>query len=574
MPVSDKAQCPIERIFAFGFWAGGFGPKPYTLGFEQFLHEMRRMCMNCLVHAPELGKGRIGLNRFKRHLSLCRDYGIYAVPSGGQDCKHLKDLGNRFRQESRILGWYIRDEPEPGFLPQFLACRNTLADIAPDQPALCLFYRPDSVAEFALHQRVLLTDCYPFGYMHDGVSLGPHFGIKEGPLALDRGLGQFNPWGRRGILEWMDLCRALAGEVPHWITLQTFESGDGRLVRWREPTAPEMRLQTWLAIAGGAKGITYFHYALNADDYGNRRPSRHGEFTPLLDEIGRLGAEITPLGSLLLDAEVAEPLTVLPKLRPTPDSGERIEVRRLRSAKLGADYLVVFNNDVQTSSTAQLNLGTRFLAGRNVYDLTDLRRVETEDLPGAVIFEVSLPPGGGRMFGLADPERGEFMEHAILKGRCLNEAMLLTIDYELAERSGVNVKPVRPIRTDEIERLEAGDYAVALSLVRQRNRALHAAMRTSTTFSSVQRTLDNVRHVLGQLPSDSHPLQRRLSEAYVGLLGLFWEGRAASIRKAASDLRALVEEVEGAVQEGRTASPGEDALRRIERVAGRYERKE
>jgi len=564
---------PIERVFTFGFWAGGLGLKPYMLGFEHFLCEMRRMSMNCLVHAPEVGKGQAAVERFQRRITLCREYGIYAVPPSGEDPARLRRLGKRFRDESTILGWYIRDEPPPEFLPDFLKCHDALTQTAPEQPVLCLFYRPDSVAEFAGYQPVLLTDCYPFGYMHDGVSLGPHFGIKDGPLALGRGLGRFNPWGRRGILEWMDLCRTLSGDVPHWITLQTFESGDGRMVRWREPTAAEMRLQTWLAIAGGAKGINYFHYMLNADDYGNPLPSRHGEFTPLLDEIGRLGAEITPLGPLLLDADVSEPLTVLPSLRPTRDPGERIEVRRLRSKTRDADYLVVFNNDVQVSSPAQINLAKRFLAGRNVYDLLALRRVETEDLPGAVTFQVTLKPGEGRMFALAGPEDYEFMEHAILKVRCLNEVGILTIDYELAERSGVKVKGIATYRMQDIERIEEGEYAVALSLVRQRSRRLQAVMRANATFSSVRENLDRIRRTLGCLPL-SHPDRGRLSEAYVGLLGLFWEGEAASVRKEALDLCALVEQAEASAREENAASLDEGALRRIERVAERYEREE
>jgi hypothetical protein len=223
------------------------------LGFEQVLGQMRRLSMNVLVHAPEVGEGG-GFERLDRELALCRRYGVCAIPPAGEDVGRLSKLGAAFRESSTVLGWYIRDEPEPGFLPKFLAAKAALEAAAPEQPAVCLFYRPDSAMAFAPHQPVLLTDCYPFAYAHDGTSLGPPFALRDGPLALGDGLGQFNPWGRRGVLEWMDLCRSVCGDIPHWITLQTFESGDGRTVRWREPTVPEMRLQTWLAVPGAPRG--------------------------------------------------------------------------------------------------------------------------------------------------------------------------------------------------------------------------------------------------------------------------------------------------------------------------------
>jgi len=574
---------PIEDVFAFGLW-GGAGPAPsgpgaggkryYTLGFEDLLRDMRRMSMNCLVYGPVLGHEPDALARFAHEIALCGRYGVDAVPSAGEgaaaDVARLADVAGRFRDAPAILGWYIRDEPPPEFVPDFLRCRDALAAAAPRHPALCLFYRPDSVADFAPHQPAVLTDCYPIGYVHDGVSLGPHFGIRSGPLALARGMGRFNPWGVRGILEWMDLCRALCGDRPHWITLQTFESGDGREVRWREPTAPELRLETWLAVAGGAKGITYFHYMLAADAYGNPRPALHGEGTPLLEEIGRLGAQLAPLGELLVDAEVAEPLALVASRRPTPDPGARIEVRRLRSRTRDVDYLVALNFDTRLRSTAQAHLDRGFLRGRGVYDLAALAPVLAEDLPGALALGVALGPGEGRIFAIASEKDARVNEAAILDGRCRNEAAVMEMDLDLAQRSGLDVADAARLATEYRARAESGDHAAALALVRRAARAVGQAMRRDARFRAAHDGLDYAKRTLGRLaragglPPEQ---EERIGAAYAGLRGLYRQGAARRIATATARLRELVEELEAAAAAGEPPKVDETALIAIERAA-------
>jgi len=542
---AEQEGYACERIFAFGLW--GCEPRTYQLGLEGLLRDVRRRHMNCFLYGPRIGEGSAGIAQLKRDIELCRRYGMFVMPNSGSKAATLRRLAETFKDEPAVLGWYIRDEPDPEFLPEFQKCVSTLAEVAPRQPALCLFYRLDSVAEFAPHQPLLLTDCYPFTYMHDGTSIGPHFAIRSGPHAVSRGMGQFNMWDARGILEWMDMCRTLTGGLPHWITLQTFESGDGRQVRWREPTAAEMRLQTYLAVAGGAKGIQYFRYVTMTDAYGHPRPPVHGGDLPVLEEIGRLGAELTPLGPLLLDAEVAEPLAVIATLRPTPDPGTRVEVRRLRSTVHPVDYLVIFNNDILQRSSAQIHLNSAFLQGRRLYNLHTLEPVETEEHPGAITFSIALTPGGGKILSVASETDHLEEIHIILRGRCRNEASVLEIDYELAEKSGLDLGAASLLLEQYQEHLKAEKYAEALSAIRGCARAVQRSMRANPGFWSARRDLDYMKATLnrsvGGAPRAFHS---RVSDAYRGLLGLFWEGRAASIAEATAQLRELVEDMEAA----------------------------
>lgn len=542
----------LDSLFAFGLW--GWDMAPHDLGLEGLLRNMRRQYMNCLLAAPRLsapfGCERADetsaerIARLRKEVALCRRHGVFTVvyvgagdTSEAESVNGLQATAEALKDEPSVLGWYIRDEPPPEFLPTFLEYRSCLERTAPHQPAVCLFYRPDSAAVFAAYQPVLVTDCYPVAYMHDGTSLGPHFAAGNGPLRLSHDLGRFNMWGPRGVLEWMDLCAALCGNRPHWVTLQVFESGNGRVVRWRQPTATELRLQTYLAVAGGAKGILYFRYGLLMDPYGNPLPGLHGEQTPIWEEIGRLGAALTPLGPLFLDADVAEPLTVVTSLRPTDDVGRRVELRRLRSKTRPVDYLIALNNDVLERRSVQVNLAKAFLASRGVYDLDNLQRVCVQELTGAVSFSVEISPGGGRVFSLASESDYLWQRDTVLRERCEKKASVLEEEWTLAESSGIALDAVSPSRAHYRERVAAGDYEEAWRAIVQWSARLDEAMRDCDEFWGVKENLERIRVRLGEIEAmrDRSQLDD-LRTAYCRLLGQFWEGRAKSICQETREL--------------------------------------
>ncbi|MFH1743176.1 MAG: hypothetical protein ABIH23_29565, partial [bacterium] len=417
----SQAQYACENTFTFGFW--GSEPRQYDLGFEALLRDICRYHMNCLVAGPRLDLGDLDLDKLQSDLDLCERYGVYTMPLTGNDLQRLQSIVEGSKAHPMILGWYIRDEPSPEFLDEFLKCKALVSEIAPRQPAICLFYRPDSAMRFASYQPVMLTDSYPLAYMHNGTSLGMQFAVREGIFSLfdgfvlADGMSKFNMWGNRGILEWMDLIRSVCGDRPHWITLQAFESGDGHEVRWRAPTITELRLQVYLAIAGGAKGINFFRYELMADPFGNPLPNRHGEGTPMLEELSRLGEELLPIGPLLVESDPADPITCNTTYRPTLDPGKRIEVRRLRSKTRDIDYLALVNYDVLERSSGQINLHNGFLKGRGLYDLTSLSPVPMKEWAGAVSFDVELMPGGGRIFCIAHESDFQDITNTVLEGR-------------------------------------------------------------------------------------------------------------------------------------------------------------
>jgi hypothetical protein len=218
---------------------------------------------------------------------------------------------------------------------------------------------------------------------------------------------------------------------------------------------------------------------------------------------------------------------------------------------------VVFNNDVLVGASAQINLSAGFLRGRRVYDLHRLEVVPTEELPGATTISVALEPGDGRILLVASEADYASDTRTILRGRCLNEAGVLDIDYGLAEKSGVDLQGVTPLLAQYQKHLAAGEYAETLSLVRQCSGALQEAMKHSGDFWAVKQDLEYVQETLARLRGEPAQFKGRLSTAYRGLLGRFWSGAARSVRRPVGELRELVERVETA------AAVGPEALAKL-----------
>ena len=166
------------------------------------------------------------------------------------------------------------------------------------------------------------------------LTLTNHFFSASSPLPQGRGMYSgmiaraemvgFNlyplqTWCRRATLQAVfDAQRelvALAGEKP---TYQWIEAGRMEFCHWLDPSPAIVRAETWLAIAGGARGIGWFPGVWSG---------------PVAEEITRLSREIASLAPALLGEEgeaVVEPA----------GSPVRAGVRRSN----GATYVIAVNS--------------------------------------------------------------------------------------------------------------------------------------------------------------------------------------------------------------------------------------
>jgi hypothetical protein len=107
------------------------------------------------------------------------------------------------------------------------------------------------------------------------------------------------------------------------------------------PTPAHLRVQAWLSVAYGAKGLWWYAYRVGSPT-GVSPISPDWKLTPLWEELGRIHARIAGISDVLL------------KLEPAPDaklaevSGQNLHVawhKRAGDAG-GARYLVVVNENL------------------------------------------------------------------------------------------------------------------------------------------------------------------------------------------------------------------------------------
>ncbi len=161
---------------------------------------------------------------------------------------------------------------------------------------------------------------------------------------------------------------SLTGGKP---TFQWIEAGPMEHCRDNEdPTPTVVRAETWLAIAGGARGIGYF-------------PDWWAE--PIRNEVRLTNREILALAPALL-APVA-------KVNWSTDSPVRVGARRYN----GATYIVAVNT---STSDATASFSIPGLGGRKLRVFRDSRIVKplgdlvTDKLPGLGVAVYVVPPGG------------------------------------------------------------------------------------------------------------------------------------------------------------------------------------
>jgi len=180
----------------------------------------------------------------------------------------------------------------------------------------------------------------------------------------------------------------------------------------------DMRLQCWIALAGGCKG--FFFYRPFSRPVWSR-----GEDTglnPVLEpntglwaEVGRLAKVMTTVGPCLL------------RSRPVSDDGLKIDCPPVKfmeyegpavGAGLLADttaerwFVIPWNNDVRKHSDATITIPDMLMEGKAIYDLGTLTQVgEGNSLT------VSLEPGGGGIYLVGTEEDFRVCRETVLRHR-------------------------------------------------------------------------------------------------------------------------------------------------------------
>ena len=150
-----------------------------------------------------------------------------------------------------------------------------------------------------------------------GRSIYPAFVARAEMIGFD--LYPLQIWCRRDTLQAVfDAQRELVALAAGKPTYQWIEAGSMSMCPWLSPSPAIVRAETWLAIAGGARGIGWF------PDYWSQ---------PIADEVAGLSRDIVSLSTALLGD--AAPVSVAPA-----DTPVRVGVRTAN----GATYVIAVNS--------------------------------------------------------------------------------------------------------------------------------------------------------------------------------------------------------------------------------------
>ncbi len=306
-----------------------------------------------------------------------------------------QDHIQQFKYSNNILGYAIYDEPVPlgeaGILGpdwkeidenQLGMVKDTISTIDQDAISLCAFNNIESMNTLnqAMNPDVILMDAYPFaldyynGDQADGdTPLGDLSDYNPRGNAADKSFK--NGGDQLSIQEVLSQAQDIAQGKPIWFVLQAF-GGD---TYWRSPIPKELRLQTFVAIKEGAKGIFYFMY--QSEDWADGMMDINYEETPLIKEAQSINEKLNALAPTLLKLNLTDgnfaQSTEAEVQTFTHDNGDK--------------YFIAVNPDVQNAQTVTIKIEKSWLASaNNAVDIYNNENFTITSL-NADFFQVSLP---------------------------------------------------------------------------------------------------------------------------------------------------------------------------------------
>lgn len=451
---------------------------------------------------------------------------VNAFGRGGTDAAiaYAKPMVDIIDDHPVVIGYDVGDERQPTDLWPVSAAVQILAQLDPTRFTSHCFVSEPFIRTYNPYLRLFLTDIYPLGR-----GRSPEY-----------------------LYEW---CHKLAKQTDnrrHWIILQSF--GDTPFRRggahggWVLPSVTELRLMTYGALAGGARGVVYYTFNWEggetlADQWVNPRNT-------LLGEVARLGELLIPIGRRLLDAEVDFETVV------TNDNEDRVIVGVLHAPKRDIHYLVVVNKDVNESQTANLSFPDAWR------DQKVLNLASMEKSSGGL--RVSLLPGDGNIYSIGSTEQCLAEADAIRANRIEESLRVMTPDLSTAERWELDVSQVL-----ELQELagkvvqQGGPLDAGEKHARNAGERLTDLMGNSEPYARVRSQLDRIGQHMGKVEPAMYEDHRdsklvammapfrepyweihaRWAEAYAMLFEGKKEGLSSRVEALASDSQALLANV-------------------------------
>jgi hypothetical protein len=191
-----------------------------------------------------------------------------------EDEQALRAEVDAIKDHPALLAWYLADEPELNKIPpeRLIRAYQIIKELDPVHPVAVCIAQVGQAPPYLPAFDVLMVDIYPI----------PHQSVTK-------------------VADGVEKALAVVGSAkPVWFIPQAFGGGE---FWYREPTAKELRVMTYLSLIHGATGIQYFI----------RRPPIGNPKSPVLwSECRTIAMECAQLAPAILSGESAPKVTCEP----------------------------------------------------------------------------------------------------------------------------------------------------------------------------------------------------------------------------------------------------------------------
>ncbi|WP_436411748.1 BACON domain-containing protein [Petrimonas sp.] len=285
-------------------------------------------------------------------LDIAQKAGVKLITSCPELKSDVEATVKRLMKHPALYGYYLKDEPETGDLPDLGVWVKQVQSFDKEHPCYINLY-PNwawGKEQYATHVASFIEQV-PV----------PFISFDHYPVALIDSIPILRPeWYRN--LEEISVA-AQKAKLPFWafaLTSSHYLGPPSPPAFYPVPTLPELRLQVFSNLAYGAQALQYFTFAGAVDKNGK---------TPVYDLLQTVNREIQNLSGIFLDATV---VSVWHTGAHIPEGTQRLEkmpvpqVKALSTTGTGAvvsllkkgdsQYLVIVNRDYKKTMVLAVNL--------------------------------------------------------------------------------------------------------------------------------------------------------------------------------------------------------------------------
>lgn len=256
---------------------------------EPTLRSMADCGINAVAFVPERALdlcGRLGLKAIVYHPDLTPARWDQPFRSEGA-IRLLPELVGRVNDHPAVMGYHLKDEPDPG---QFEELGKAVAEVNRLAPGKWAYINlPPGMGEgYDGYLDLFVKQCHPSILSYDNYPLGQDGSFSYG--------------------YWANIAQVRKAGLRHNLPFHTIMLSVAHLT-YAEPTPASLRLQAYGALAYGARGICYYKFIsrelpiLEAPDLGDWRGAPLDQFlekTPAWDFMRNTNRQVRNLGPTLL----------------------------------------------------------------------------------------------------------------------------------------------------------------------------------------------------------------------------------------------------------------------------------